>query len=292
MRRLINTKLLAAACALLLLAAEARSATAQQELLSDFNFAYASFFGTGWYKISDEREAFVIRAAPRWEMSEASLDEQGNRAVGYTFRLPFTVGLARLDFDDIPGIVDPDNFSAASIGLAFDADIPVNDRLSVRPGAEIGYATVIDQSQYAWTYRLEVRARYKFEPEALNWALLGSVGLVGDVPNQGSSGNFGFASIAAEFEHETRWSTREGKPLLFYWHVSYTDYLDELTFGAGTPTLESIGNFWQLGASLGRESDAIRIWRLTFDRLGLGYNYSTSGDLRGITLFFRSLYEL
>ena len=292
MKHLPDRWLLTGAWVLLLWSTDTPAQTPQQQLLSDFNFAYASFFGTGWYKISDEREAFVIRAAPRWEMTEASLDEQGNREIGYTFRLPFTVGLARLEFDDIPGIVDPDNFSAMSVGMAFDADIPVNERLSVRPGAELGYATVIDQSEYSWNYRLEVRARYKFEPDAINWALFGSFGVVGDVPSEGSSGSFVFASIAAEFEHGTRWSTRSGKPLFFYWHVSYTDYLDEVEIGAGTPNLESIGNYWQVGASLGRKNDPIRIWRLEFDRLGLGYNYSTSNDLRGITLFFRSLYEL
>lgn len=278
--------------AVLLWSGGLRIALAQEKASADFNFAYASFFGTGWYKIDKDREAFVIRAAPRWEMTEASLDEKGNRQVGYSFRVPVTIGLARLNFDDIPGIIDAENFSSTSIGLAFDADIPINERWSLRPGAELGYASVIDDSPYAWTYRVEVRARYRIEANRLNWALIGGLGVVGNVPNDASSEYFSFASIAAEFEHPTRWSTRAGKPLFFYSHLSYTDHLDEVEFGAGSQALQSLGSFWQLGGSLGRDNDPIRIWRFNFDRLGLGYNYSTSSEFRGIKLFFRSLYEL
>ena len=93
-------------CALFALVSVPRHALAQGEVEPDVNWAYASFFGTGWYKISDERDVFSIRVSPRWETGEAGFDEEGNRDIGYTFRVPFTVGLARLDFDDIPGILD------------------------------------------------------------------------------------------------------------------------------------------------------------------------------------------
>ena len=95
------------------------------------HWAYASFFGTGWYKINDERSAFVLRGAPRWTVGEASIDEQGNRDIAYTFRMPMTLGLSKLDFDDIPGLVDPDNLATASLNFSVDADIPISTRFSL-----------------------------------------------------------------------------------------------------------------------------------------------------------------
>jgi len=279
-------------CALLVLISAPRHVHAQGEVEPDVNWAYASFFGTGWYKISDERDVFSIRVSPRWETGDAGFDDEGNREIGYTFRVPFTVGLARLDFDDIPGILDSENFTSTSIGFGFDADIPINRRLSLRPVAEVGYATIINESRYAWTYKAAVRARYGFEQKKFDWALVGGLGVVGFTPNEGSSDNFAYAKFAAEFEHPTQWSTRDGNPLFFYWHLAYTDFIDEVEFRAGEEKLDSVANYWQIGASLGREGDPIRIWRLKFDRLGLGYNYSTTGELRGIKIFFRSLYDL
>ena len=35
----------------------------------------------------------------------------------------------------------------------------------------------------------------------------------------------------------------------------------------------------------------MHVWFLKFNRLGLAYDISPSGDLRGIKLVFRSLYE-
>ena len=43
--------------------------------------------------------------------------------------------------------------------------------------------------------------------------------------------------------------------------------------------------------AFGREDEPIKLWFLRFDRLGLAYNISPSGELRGIKFVFRSLYE-
>ena len=61
------------------------------------HWAYASFFGTGWYKINDERSAFILRVAPRWTVGEANIDDEGNRDIAYTFRVPMTLGLPQIE---------------------------------------------------------------------------------------------------------------------------------------------------------------------------------------------------
>ena len=275
--------------ALFLAPDESRS---QEPIEPTTHWAYASFFGTGWYKINDERSAFILRAAPRWTVGDSSIDEDGNRDIAYTLRVPLTLGFARFDFEDIPGIVDPDNFSTASVGFSVDADIPVTSRFSVRPSAELGYGTVLGESEYAWTYKAEGRGRYTFQSEKLDWALVGGLGVAGYEPNTGSSDDFVYVAAGAEFAYPVSWPRSNNDQTLLYWHVSYTDFLDEIEFKTGVEELDSIANYWQVGMALGKDRAPIRIWFLKFDRLGLAYNFSTTGDLRGIKFVFRALYDL
>ena len=66
------------------------------------HWAYTSYFVTGWYKINDERCAFVLRTSPRWSSCEAKLHEDGSPDIAYTFRVPVTLGANQLDFEDLP----------------------------------------------------------------------------------------------------------------------------------------------------------------------------------------------
>ena len=256
------------------------------------HWAYASFFGTGWYKINDERSAYILRVSPRWTVGEAGIDNDGNREIAYTFRVPMTLGVAKLDFEDIPGIIDPDNLTTASLNFSVDADVPITARFSLRPSAEVGYGQVLGESDSAWTYKVETRSRYSFQSGKLDWALLAGLGLVGYEPNEGPSDDFVYLAAGAEFGYPVNWPRSKNGQTMLYWHVSYTDFLDEIEFETGVEELDSVANFWQVGIALGRKNEPVRIWFLKFDRLGLAYNFSTSGELRGIKFLFRSLYDL
>ena len=66
----------------------------------------------------------------------------------------------------------------------------------------------------------------------------------------------------------------------------------KVEFKTGIEELDSVANYWQLGLALGKRDKPVKIWFLKFDRLGLAYNYSATGDLRGIRFVFNSMYEL
>ena len=264
----------------------------QDDANQDVNWAYASFFGTGWYKISDTREVFVIRAAPRWTIGEAGFDDEGKRTFDYTLRVPVTLGLARFDFDDIPGIVDPDNVSTLSVGFSADINIPVTERFSLRPIAEIGYGAILGESARAWTWRTELRSRYRFEVGKLDWAFLAGIGVTGFEPNEGDSDDFSYASLATEVAQPIRWLSTQDRQTMLYWHLGYMDFIDEIEFSSVTSRDYSVANYWQFGLAIGRREAPIKIWFLEFDRLGLGYKYSDTGRLRGISFVFRSIYDL
>jgi len=265
---------------------------AQEPIEPTLHWAYASFFGTGWYKINDERSAYILRMSPRWTSGKAQLHEDGRRDIAYTFRVPVTVGVNQLDFEDIPGILDPNNFTTASLNFSLDADIPVTSTFSIRPSAEVGYGTVLDESAWAWTYRTDIRTRNHFQSGKLDWAILFNLGLMGYEPNTGDSDYFVYAAAGLEFGYPVSWFTSANSQTMFYWHLSYVDFLDEIEVQSSIDEFDSVANFWQGGFALGKKDKPINIWFLKFDRLGLAYNYSTTGELRGIKFVFRSLYEL
>jgi hypothetical protein len=292
MEKTTKSRSLAAWFALLVGGLFAGPASAQEFFEPTIHWAYASFFGTGWYKINDERSGYVLRVTPRWAIGESELHEDGKRDIEYTLRVPLTIGVARLDFEDIPGILDPDNFNTASVNMSLDADIPISRRFSVRPSAELGYATILDESDYAWTYRLDVKTRTQFEAGDLDWAFMFDIGLVGYEPNRGDSDDFTFAAAGLEFGYPIGWFSTDDSQTMIYWHIAYTDFIDEVEFQTGITEFDSVANFWQGGIAFGRRDQPVNIWRLKFDRLGLAYNYSATGDLRGVKFVFRSLYEL
>lgn len=267
-------------------------AAAQELFEPSIHWAYASYFGTGWYTLNERRSAFVFRTAPRWSIGDSGFSEDGTRLVKYTLRLPLTIGASQLDFDDIPGTVDPGNLATLAAGISVDADVPVTERFSLRPNVEVGYGGVIGEQDRAWSYRASMRGRFLFEPESFDWALILDGGYVGYDSRVGSDDRFSFVSAAAEFAHAVGWFPREGQQTLFYWHVKYAEFPDRVRLDSGSGDSDFLDDYWEVGAGIGRKERPIRLGFLSFDRLGLAYSVSSSSELRGVKLLFRSQYEL
>jgi len=266
-------------------------AAAQEAPVPTVHWAYASYFGTGWYEISDQQSAFIANFAPKILTGEAAWAGDDDRKAVYSIRLPLTVGVTRLDLEDVPGILDLENFSTVSAGVRADIDVPLTERFSFRPSAQLSYGTVIGESEYAWTYRGDIRGRYTFRSGNLDWALIGAAGIVGYDANRGNDDSFTYAAIGTEFAYPVPWFSSGGSQTLLYWHLLYTDFLDRLEVQGRSNQLEEITNYWQAGFAFGRRDEPIKLWFLRFERLGLAYDISPSGQLRGLKFVFRSLYD-
>ena len=267
------------------------AATAQEAPEPTVHWAYASYFGTGWYRISDQQSAFIANFAPTLASGQTRWFGGRDGEAVYSIRVPVTVGLTRLDFEDVAGILDPENFSTVSAGLRADVDVPVTERFSWRPSVQLSYGTVIGESEYAWTYRGDVRARYTFSSGDLDWALIGAAGLVGYDANGGTDDAFTYAALGAEFSYPLPWFASKDSRTLLYWHLLYTDFLNRMEVEGHSDQFEEVTNYWQAGVAFGKEDRPIKLWFLQFDRLGLAYDVSPSGELRGIKFVFHSLYE-
>jgi hypothetical protein len=255
------------------------------------HWAYASFFGTGWYKITDQQSAFIANFAPRWTTGDTGWSKVADQQAVFTVRIPVTLGVAQLDFEDVSGTLDPENFSAVSTGLRADLDLPVTTRLSVRPSIQLSWGTVIGENDHAWTYRGDVRGRYTIGSGNLDWALIGAAGLVGYDGNRGADDSFSYATLGAEFAYPVGWFSSTESQTLLYWHVLYADFLNRVEVQSDLGQTVEVTNYWQAGLAFGKQDKPLRVWFLQFDRFGLAYDISPSGELRGIKFVFNSLYD-
>lgn len=278
--------------AMLLLLPAATPAQESPAPSASVHWAYSAYFGTGWYRVSGDRDVFVVRMTTRWTWAEPSLDENGNRKVGIEFKAPISLGLDNFDYNDVLGAVDLENVSFFSVNPGIDVEVPINNTWSLRPYASAGYGRAFDGSASAWTYWAGVKSRLSFRSGKVNWRLLNQVGFVGYTPNDGPDDVIWPVMAGLEFDSPVGGPTPEGDQLLLHWRAAYTVFADNLEF-TGSPTVNmSVRDQWEIGVAVARRDSRIPIWFLNFDMLGLGYRASTNGDLRGVTFLFRSLFDL
>lgn len=267
------------------------AALGQDQDTVSIHWAYSAYFGTGWYRVADDRDVFVVRMTPRWTLSEPSLDDSGNRKVGIYLKAPVSVGLDRFSYDDPLEAVDVDNIASLSVNPAIDVEIPINDIWSLRPYASIGYGSGFDSDDSAWMYWAGVKSRVSFQAGRLNWALLNQAGFVGYTPNEGPDDAIWPVMIGAEFDYPVGAALSDGDQLLLHWHALYTAFGDDVEMSSLPSADRPVSDQWEFGAAIRRRDSSIPIWFLHFDMLGLGYRFSSNGNLKGITFVFRSVFD-
>lgn len=251
---------------------------------------YSSYFGTGWYEVGERRDAFIIRYVPRRTLREPVVEEDGARRVGFELRAPLTVGLNEFPLDDVGGSVDPDNVASASVTAGVDVEVPVARRWSLRPYAALGWGAVLNGGDSAWTWWAGVKSRRVLREGTLQVALINSVGIVGYSAENDVSDNFLPLGTALEWRHPIAELDGDDE-LQLIWHAAHTHFHNDLDLRRPDGSRVRVGEQWEAALAFGRKNGPIRIWRLSFDRLGLAYRFSPGGDLRGIGLVVQSLFD-
>jgi len=256
------------------------------------HWAYSSYFGTGWYTLGEERDAYVFRFKPRWELREASLSDDGERQIGIGFRFPVTAGLDTLGLDNLPGIVDPNNLASLSVTPEIVITAPLSKRWSLRPFAAIGWGSIMNNGESAWTYWAGIKSRYELGSGKLTSAFINSAGYVGHTPDDATSQAFWPVSAGFEFDYQMDKRFIGEQHATLHWHIQYTRFADDLDMVARSGSRLGIPDQWDIGIAVSQREGSIRMGWFNFDRLGLAYRFSSSGDLKGISVVLRSLYDI
>lgn len=274
------------------------------EITPNLHWAYASYFGTGRYQINDEQGVFVINTTPIWREGDIDWSFAEGASSHYQLNIPITIGLAQFSFEDIdiPEFLDPDNLSIASLGLSGNLDIPVTEQFSIRPHFQFAHGRIVSTPEYAWTWRGDIRGRYRFDLESVDLSMIGAAGAVGYDGNDNNHDEFVFTELGLEMATPVDWFSNDGRTNAVYSHIKYTQLPlsidvqrtltpEEAAARGGDLAFDQTSNLVEIGLAFGKRKESLRFWFFEFDRIGLALTASPSSELKGIKLVVESLYE-
>jgi len=273
----------AAACFLMLLFASVP--VGAQEGEPDPHWAFSAFFGSGWYRISQNRTVFVLRIPPQQTLQHSSLIG-GKRTLGIELHYPLSIGLNNVS--DFGGLIERDNFATFSFTPGVELEIPMSEKWSLRPLVHAGWGKETDGGNSAWIYYAGIKSRYTPGDSRLDWSLLNSLYYAGHNPDEGQSDDLVSAMAGAEIRHPLSWYDSAGHQLNLDAHLTYTKLLDQAEFPSPRSLSANVNDLWEIGLALRRSGKPLRIWFIEFEHIGLAYQWSSDGDYRAITFNFHS----
>jgi hypothetical protein len=251
------------------------------------HWALAAFFGTGWYRVDENRSSFIFRIPPRQTVRKAGWNADGSRRLGVEIQYPLALGLHRLD--DIPDFVEFENYGSITFTPGVQVEIPVNERLSLRPYAHLGFGYEKESDEWAGIWYGGLKSRYLLgESEKLRWSLLNSLNYAGYKPEYKKRGQYASVMAGLEFNQPLGDFRLMGEPAWLNWHITYNYLFDRLNFHVDEDRVESIDDQWEVGLALSRGSKGVKLWFITFEHVGLAYRQSSNGKYKAITFNLRS----
>ena len=260
---------------------------AQDAEVEPVHWAYSSFFGTGWYQVESARSVFVLRVPPRQTLRESGFSDSGERKIGVEIHYPVTLGLHNID--NLPGLIEPDNFGTASFTPGVVWEIPVNERWYLRPSAHLGWGTDLRSDESAWIYYAGVKSQYSFPRRKFDWYLHNSLYFAGYTPDKGKSDRLAVARIGVELRQPLSEETLVGSAMgHIHWTLMYSFMGNELHFDLPEGHFDPIDDQFEAGVALSFRKGPFKLWFIPIHSLGLGYKFSSNGQFKAITLTTRT----
>ena len=254
------------------------------------HWASAAFFGTGWYRVDENRRTFIFRIPWRQEVRSAGWDEDGERKLGIEIIYPVSLGVHSLD--ELPDFIEFDNYGTITFTPGVAVEIPVTDRWDLRPYAHYGVGYEDTSGEWAQIYYGGVNSRYLLnQRDGLDWNLLNAVSYAGYKPEFKNRGHYGSAMAGIEAKQRMERFNIAGTPAWLNWHVTYDYMFDNLNFHVSEDEVVTIRDQWEFGLALSRGDSKIKIWFLQFEQLGLAYKISSNGKYRALSFNLRSRFE-
>jgi hypothetical protein len=272
------------ACQLLLLLCVISPATllAEEADVEPVNWAYSSVFGTGWYTVENNQSLFALSLPVRQTLRHSSISESGNRGIGFEIDYALSVGFYNID--DLPGLIDPDNFGSVVFTPGLIMEIPITQRWHLRPYANFGWGSKLGSSDSAWIYYTGIKSRYTLPTASSNWALINSIYYAGYTPSVGPSNDLAVIQAGIEYRQQLNKTSKKGDPIDLHWTLAYSYLGDELTFGLPDGDIDAVDDQFEAAVAYGYRNRPIKLWFMEFDNIGIGYRFSSNGTFKGISL--------
>lgn len=250
------------------------------------HWAMGDFFGTGWYRVSNNRSVYIIRVPPSQTIRNSSIDDKGMRTLGFYVQYPLSFGLQKLD--DFSDITDFDNYTTFSFTPGVQFEIPLTKQWYLRPYANLGWGKELNDADSAWIYYGGLKSRYSLGGGESRWSLLNSINFAGYKPEYEKRGRYGSAMTGVEFDHPLKGIALGQDDAWLNGHLTYSYLFDKINFHVSEDRLESINDQWEIGFALGKGKKKMKLWFLSFEQVGLSFKWSSNGVYKAISLNMHS----
>lgn len=248
------------------------SASPEDLIASQINYAYANYLGTGIYSAAD-RTVQVYHLPFRYTMRELTEDK-----AGFRIRLPVTVGF--IDFD-LPDIIDPslpDRFETLSFVPGIQYMHQVNDKWSLSPFIDFGLGYDFETRNSAYVYGTGVNSLFVFKYTSFNleiyneFLFAGNTTEIDDVRNE-----FSRFQTGVNFQFPLNFKAWGRDPAISAYYLNYI-YFNELEFlrYLNDPIEVSVQN--EVGLTFDTSPD-MKLVGIPFSRVGLGYRFGNDVDV-------------
>ncbi len=286
-------QLVCCTCLLLVLAGGAPAQDVQKARDSISHWAMAPFLGTGAYEFDEEQTIYVLEYTPRWNWRDPTPAGASPRRAGLEFQLPATLGLRSFDLGDLPGTLDPGNAATLSVVPGVYATLELDPRWTLLGIANLGLGARLDGEEAALIHRFGLRGRYSVGDDERRWNFIGGIEHIGYNSDRDRNDRTLPVSLSVELELAIdAWAGEAGTTHLIT-HLTASHYLDELSLAALEEASGAIQNDLEIGFAV-RPAKPFRVWRLSFERIGLAYRYGEGeddADFAGIRLIFGSVFD-
>lgn len=253
------------------------SASPQDLIASQVNYAYANYLGTGIYTAAD-RAVQVYHLPFRYTVRDATEDKAGLR-----FRLPVTIGF--FDFD-LPDIVDaklPSKFETVTFVPGVQYTHQVNDKWSLSPFIDFGLGHDFATDNSAYVYGAGINSLFVFKYDSFNleiyneFLFAGNTTEIDDVRNEFSRFQTG---INFQFPLNFKAWGRDPAVSVYYLNYIYFNRLEFLRY-LNDPIEVAVQN--EVGITFDT-SPGMKLVGIPFSRIGLGYRFGN--DIEVVRLVF------
>ncbi len=239
------------------------------------NFSYAVVFGTGVYKVQDQK-AFVFRVPFAYTLREPSPERPGLKIL-----LPALAGYYNYDWDKVIEGGLPGDAATLSFVPGLELQYLMSERWRLKPYGQLGVGRDFKNNEDALIYVAGLKSHYRIPYEGKFRFAFGSKGIYsGYDPEDGSDQSLGVLAVGVDAIYPWGFSLF-GKQTNLANFLLYNWYIDSPGFQQGNNETESVAGEIEWGVALGFEQEP-KLLGFSFERLGLAFRFGD--DIKGVRL--------
>ena len=255
----------------------------------EIHWAFASFLGTGWYKVDDSRSVFLLRIPPRQTVRESWFNSRDDRQIGIEIKYTTTLGLFSLD--DPGEFTDSDNLGTFSFTPGVELEIPVSRDFYLRPFAHLGWGTEFEYDSSAWVWFGGIKSRYRLPRYGEKLAIISNLYYGGFNSSDQEDDDMSGIALGLEGSIPLNSWTHGDSFMDLDWHVMYTWFSNAPLLTAPENDPIPLEQMLEIGIGLAPRDQRWDLWLWKPERLGFGVKWDPNSDFLALTINFTSWFR-